>query len=91
MMVVLYLAWLVLIYAVGSFAFIFGVNAMTGKIPEPAADLDFSFFNILAAFNSFWVLVGIVILAIALTDNLISLFLTGKHRVIRDVTDSQAE
>ena len=37
------------------------------------------------------VLVGIVILAIALTDNLISLLLTGKHRVIRDVTDSQAE
>ena len=37
------------------------------------------------------VLVGIVILAIALTDNLISLLTTGKHRVIRDVTDSQAE
>ena len=37
------------------------------------------------------ILVGIVILAIALTDNLISLLLTGKHRVIRDVTDSQAE
>ena len=37
------------------------------------------------------ILVGIFILAIALTDNLISLFLTGKHRVIRDVTDTQAE
>lgn len=37
------------------------------------------------------VLVGIIILAIALTDNLISLFVTGKHRVIRDVTDTQAE
>ena len=36
-------------------------------------------------------LVGAVILAIALTDNLISLFITGKHRVIRDVTDTQAE
>ena len=37
------------------------------------------------------ILIGIVILAIALTDNLISLLMTGKHRIIRDVTDSQAE
>jgi TRAP-type C4-dicarboxylate transport system permease small subunit len=36
-------------------------------------------------------LIGAVILAIALTDNLISLFMTGKHRIIRDVTDTQAE
>ena len=37
------------------------------------------------------VMVGSVILAIALTDNLISLLVTGKHRIVRDVTDSQAE
>jgi len=37
------------------------------------------------------VLVGAVILAIALTDNLITLLITGKHRIIRDVTDTQAE
>ncbi len=37
------------------------------------------------------VLIGIIILAIALTDNLISLLTTGKHRIIRDVTDTQAE
>lgn len=36
-------------------------------------------------------LIGAVILAIALTDNLISLFMTGQHRIVRDVTDSQAE
>ena len=36
-------------------------------------------------------LVGAVILAIALTDNLVTLLLTGEHRVIRDVTDTQAE
>ena len=36
-------------------------------------------------------LIGSIILAIALTDNLISLFASGKHRIIRDVTDSQAE
>ena len=37
------------------------------------------------------VMVGAVILAIALTDNLISLLVTGKHRIVRDVTDTQAE
>jgi len=37
------------------------------------------------------VMVGAVIFAIALTDNLITLILTGKHRIVRDVTDSQAE
>jgi TRAP-type C4-dicarboxylate transport system permease small subunit len=37
------------------------------------------------------ILVGAVILAIALTDNLVSLFMTGKHRIIRDVSDTQAE
>lgn len=36
-------------------------------------------------------LIGMVILAIALTDNLITLLVTGKHRIIRDVTDTQAE
>ena len=36
-------------------------------------------------------LIGMVILAIALTDNLISLLMTGKHRIVRDVTDTQAE
>ncbi len=37
------------------------------------------------------VLLGAIILAIALTDNLVSLFATGKHRIIRDVSDTQAE
>jgi TRAP-type C4-dicarboxylate transport system permease small subunit len=37
------------------------------------------------------VMIGSVILAIALTDNLVSLLVTGKHRIVRDVTDSQAE
>lgn len=37
------------------------------------------------------VLIGAIILAIALTDNLVTLLMTGKHRIIRDVTDSQAE
>ncbi len=37
------------------------------------------------------VMIGAVILAIALTDNLISLLVTGKHRIVRDVTDTQAE
>ncbi len=36
-------------------------------------------------------LIGMIILAIALTDNLITLLTTGKHRIIRDVTDTQAE
>ena len=36
-------------------------------------------------------LIGMVILAIALTDNLISLLMTGNHRIRRDVTDTQAE
>lgn len=36
-------------------------------------------------------LIGMVILAIALTDNLITLIATGKHRIVRDVTDTQAE
>ncbi|MEP2201556.1 MAG: TRAP transporter small permease, partial [Tateyamaria sp.] len=36
-------------------------------------------------------LIGMIILAIALTDNLITLIMTGKHRIIRDVTDTQAE
>ena len=36
-------------------------------------------------------LIGMVILAIALTDNLITLLMTGKHRIVRDVTDTQAE
>ncbi|MCG6904669.1 MAG: TRAP transporter small permease [Rhodobacter sp.] len=36
-------------------------------------------------------LIGAIILAIALTDNLISLFLTGQHRIVRDVTDAHAE
>lgn len=36
-------------------------------------------------------LLGAVILAIALTDNLISLLFTGQHRIIRDVGDTQAE
>ncbi|MEX0285268.1 MAG: TRAP transporter small permease [Paracoccaceae bacterium] len=36
-------------------------------------------------------LAGGVILAIALTDNLIHLLLTGKHRIIRDTVDMQAE
>lgn len=37
------------------------------------------------------ILIGSVILAIALTDNLLTLLFTGKHRIIRDVTDTQAE
>lgn len=37
------------------------------------------------------ILIGSVILAIALTDNLITLLVTGKHRIVRDVTDTQAE
>jgi len=37
------------------------------------------------------VLIGSIVLAIALTDNLITLLITGKHRIIRDVTDTQAE
>ena len=36
-------------------------------------------------------LIGMIILAIALTDHLVSLITTGKHRIIRDVTDTQAE
>lgn len=36
-------------------------------------------------------LLGGVILAIALTDNLIHLFITGKHRVVKDVLDVQQE
>ncbi|MEM6306206.1 MAG: TRAP transporter small permease subunit [Pseudomonadota bacterium] len=36
-------------------------------------------------------MMGAVILAIALTDNLVTLLVTGKHRVVRDVTDAQAE
>lgn len=35
--------------------------------------------------------VGSVILAIALTDHLVSLFVSGNHRIVRDVTDTQAE
>lgn len=37
------------------------------------------------------ILIGSTILAIALTDNLITLIVTGKHRIVRDVTDTQAE
>ena len=37
------------------------------------------------------ILAGAVILAIALTDNLVSLFMSGQHRIVRDVTDTQAE
>lgn len=37
------------------------------------------------------VLIGAIILAIALTDNLLSLFTDGKHRIVRDVSDTQAE
>ncbi len=36
-------------------------------------------------------LVGAVILAIALTDNLITLLTIGNHRIVRDVADSHAE
>ena len=36
-------------------------------------------------------LIGAIVLAIALTDNLVSLFASGKHRIVRDVTDTQAE
>lgn len=37
------------------------------------------------------ILVGSIILAIALTDNLLTLLFTGKHRIVRDVSDTQAE
>ncbi|MGB3246849.1 MAG: TRAP transporter small permease subunit [Sulfitobacter sp.] len=37
------------------------------------------------------VMIGSVILAIALTDNLVTLLFTGKHRIVRDVTDAHAE
>lgn len=43
------------------------------------------------AVAQFPILVGSVILAIALTDNLVSLFLRGHHNIVRDVTDTQAE
>ena len=36
-------------------------------------------------------LIGAVILAVALTDNLITLLATGKHRITRDVADAHAE
>ncbi len=36
-------------------------------------------------------MVGSVVLAIALTDNLLSLFITGKHRIIRDESGAHAE
>ena len=35
--------------------------------------------------------VGAIILAIAVTDNLISLFVTGKHRILRDTVDMHSE
>lgn len=35
--------------------------------------------------------IGAVILAIALTDNLITLIVTGNHRIIRDASDTHAE
>lgn len=34
-----------------------------------------------------FVLLGAVILAIALTDHLVSLLITGKHRITRDLVD----
>ena len=34
---------------------------------------------------------GAIVLAIAVTDNLISLFVTGKHRIIRETVDMQSE
>lgn len=43
------------------------------------------------AVAQFPILVGAVILAIALTDNLVSLFLRGAHNIVRDVSDTQAE
>lgn len=36
-------------------------------------------------------MVGSVVLAIALSDNLLSLFITGKHRITRDETAAHAE
>lgn len=36
-------------------------------------------------------MVGSVILAVALTDNLLTLLITGKHRITRDVADAHAE
>jgi len=36
-------------------------------------------------------LLGAVILAIAITDNLITLLITGNHRIVRDVNDTQTE
>jgi len=36
-------------------------------------------------------LIGSIVLAIALTDSLVSLLVNGKHRIVRDVTDTQAE
>ncbi|KMW60253.1 TRAP dicarboxylate transporter, DctQ subunit, unknown substrate 5 [Candidatus Rhodobacter oscarellae] len=36
-------------------------------------------------------MVGAVILAIALTDNLLNLIFTGKHRIVRDVADGHSE
>ena len=36
-------------------------------------------------------MVGAIILAIALTDNLLTLLITGKHRITRDVADAHAE
>ncbi len=43
------------------------------------------------AIAQFPILVGSVILAIAVTDNLVSLFLNGKHNIVRDISDTQAE
>jgi len=43
------------------------------------------------AIAQFPILLGAFILAVALTDNLVTLLFTGKHRIIRDVTDTQAE
>jgi len=36
-------------------------------------------------------MIGSVVLAIALSDNLVSLFITGKHRIIRDDSGTHAE
>jgi TRAP-type C4-dicarboxylate transport system permease small subunit len=43
------------------------------------------------AVAQFPMLVGSVILAIAVTDNLVSLVLKGQHNIVRDVSDTQAE
>ena len=43
------------------------------------------------AIAQFPILVGSIILAIAVTDNLVSLFVAGKHNIVRDVSDTQAE